>query len=229
MDFLDFLKNVWVYRIFVIFFACVAAAIPFYYIKKEFKFKNRKTLILFQFLLPLALGCLTGAKFIFSFSGLTNVYDYAQIAFFAWIIGNLVGLSVIDLKYKAVYDDLLIPTTMLAALYCFATAAREPMFSFDDITSYYPILAPIIFGLLFLLVAFLTSEIKNKESLGSADVFIAVIMGSLLSFLWSFIALFISCVFAIIYQTLKGKKGESLPFIPFLTSGTIVSLICMSL
>ena len=56
-----------------------------------------------------------------------------------------------------------------------------------------------------------------------------VIMGSLLDFLWSFIALFISCVFAILYQALKGKKGESLPFIPFLTVGTIASLICMSL
>lgn len=229
MGFLDFLHDVWVYRIFVIFFACVAAALPFIYIKKEFKFKNTETLILFQFLLPLALGCLTAAKFIFSFSSLTNIYDYAQIAFFAWIIGNLVGLSAIDLKYKAVYDDLLIPTTMLAVLYCFSTAAREPMFSFYDIDSYYPILAPMVFGLLFLLIGFLTSEIKNKESLGSADVFIAVIMGSLLGFIWSFVALFISCAFAILYQALKGKKGESLPFIPFLTAGTIVSIIGMSL
>ena len=56
-----------------------------------------------------------------------------------------------------------------------------------------------------------------------------VIIGSLLGFLWSFIALFISCVFAILYQALKDKKGESLPFIPFLTVGTIASLICMSL
>jgi leader peptidase (prepilin peptidase)/N-methyltransferase len=135
----------------------------------------------------------------------------------------LIVLSVIDLKYHAVPDYLL--------MIVLVTACLVPYFDF-----YYMLLFSGGFVLLNFVVTFYIQNIKSKilkddnlkniQALGEGDIPIVALIGGILS-TKAFIAIFLSAIFAIIPSVYNHffKKQIETPFIPFLSLGLFVELI----
>jgi leader peptidase (prepilin peptidase)/N-methyltransferase len=129
------------------------------------------------------------------------------------IFSLLLGLSVIDLRYKAVPDSLSLPTLILAL-------------AFPDV------LLRLQYALLFaggfaLLRIFITAVIK-KEAMGEADIIIAAIIGAMLGVSCGLFAIYLAALFALPAFFMVAKKGFELPFIPFLAIGLFIAYLFSS-
>ncbi len=138
---------------------------------------------------------------------------------------TLIVLSFIDFKYKAVPDYLL----LIALIFSFVITSRNLLDAFKD--------AFIISGAFILLNFVITFYIQNikarilkdeslkeQEALGEGDIPILASIGAVLGFPGTFVAIFLSSLFAIIpsiYFQIK-KKDIQIPFIPYLSLGLIV-------
>lgn len=123
------------------------------------------------------------------------------------IFSLLLTLSIIDLRYKVVPDALTLPALILAFF------VGDPWVSFQN-------------GLLmmggFTLLRLIASALTKKEAMGEADIIIGGIIGALLGLKLGLIAIYISAVIALMAIGIQ-KRGEEIPFIPFLTSGLITT------
>lgn len=138
---------------------------------------------------------------------------------------NLIVLSFIDFKYKAVPDYLL----LIALIFSFVITQKDLFYALKD--------AFIISGAFILLNFVITFYIQNiksrilkdeslkqQEALGEGDIPILASIGAILGFPGTFVAIFLSSLFAIIpsiYFQIK-KKDIQTPFIPYLSLGLIV-------
>jgi len=138
---------------------------------------------------------------------------------------TLIVLSFIDFKYKAVPDYLL----LIALVFSFVITQKDLLDAFKD--------AFIVSGAFILLNFVITFYIQNiksrilkdeslkeQEALGEGDIPILASIGAVLGFPGTFIAIFLSSLFAIIpsiYFQIK-KKDIQTPFIPYLSLGLIV-------
>ena len=127
----------------------------------------------------------------------------------------LLALSVIDIRYKAVPDALL-----FAALF-FAFAYALLLFIFKG--NFAQILNLILFGLLFWALRFVVSYAMKKEAMGSADIFIAAIIGAILPAKLALVAIYLAALLTLPVYALVRKKGYELAFVPFLSLGLLVT------
>ena len=137
--------------------------------------------------------------------------DTKDALLLALIFSLLLSLSVIDLCYKAVPDALSLP-----ALFC-SFALFSPLESLQH-------------GLLFMgafsLLRFTLSAITQKEAMGEADIIIAGIIGAMLGIKLGCIAIYIAAVFALLVFVMLRNRNISLPFIPFLAMGLLITTLC---
>lgn len=152
--------------------------------------------------------------------GLSIELLFSMIFFYTLIV-----LSFIDFKYKAVPDYLL----LIALVFSFVITQKDLLDAFKD--------AFIVSGAFILLNFVITFYIQNiksrilkdeslkeQEALGEGDIPILASIGAILGFPGTFIAIFLSSLFAIIpsiYFQIK-KKDIQTPFIPYLSLGLIV-------
>jgi leader peptidase (prepilin peptidase)/N-methyltransferase len=125
---------------------------------------------------------------------------------YAFIIGLvfslLMGLSLIDLRYKAVPDSLNLAALTLA------------IFSSSTILS--NLTNALLFAGGFALLRFYVSFIVKKEALGEADIMIAATIGAMVGVKMGLVAIFLSAVIALpVFIIIKDRDLE-VPFIPFL-------------
>lgn len=118
------------------------------------------------------------------------------------VFALLLGLSLIDLRYKAVPDSLNLAALTLAI---FASPA---------------ILSNLVNALLyaggFALLRFYVSFVVKKEALGEADIMIAATIGAMVGLKLGALAIFLSAIIALpVFIIIKDKDLE-VPFIPFL-------------
>ena len=135
---------------------------------------------------------------------------------------TLIVLSLIDLKYKAVPDYLLIVTVILAILV-------------GDLM--YILIFAGGFALLELAITFYIQNVKakitkNKEletqsALGEGDIPIAGVIGGLLGLHLGISAIFLATLLGLLLSTynLLSKKEIETPFIPFLSLGLFITFI----
>ncbi len=123
------------------------------------------------------------------------------------IIGGLVfalllGLSVIDFRYKAVPDSLNLSALTLA------------LFSSETVLA--NIVNALLFAGGFSLLRFYVSYFAKKEALGEADIMIAATIGAMVGLKLGAVAIFLSAIIALpVFMVIREKDFE-VPYIPFL-------------
>lgn len=140
----------------------------------------------------------------------------------AFIIGVcfivLLCLSAIDFRYKAVPDPLLFTSVALALAYSLAPNINEYeklVFSFDGVIS------TAIFMFAFWLLRFVVSLAMKREAMGSADIFIAGVMGAILGIKLGLMAIYVAAILTLPAYIAVRKRGYELPFVPFLSLGLL--------
>jgi leader peptidase (prepilin peptidase)/N-methyltransferase len=125
---------------------------------------------------------------------------------YAFVVGLvfalLLGLSLIDLRYKAVPDSLNLSALTLSI---FSSAAILDNFQ-----------NALLFAGGFALLRFYVSFAAKKEALGEADIMIAATIGAMVGLKLGAVAIFLSAIIALpVFMLIKDKDLE-VPFIPFL-------------
>ena len=137
-----------------------------------------------------------------------KVGDFYSALILSIIFSLLLSLSIIDLKYKAVPDQLSLLALALSIIYS------------------YEILDNFKYALLFMggfsALRFYVSYFIKQEAMGEADIIIAGIIGALLQVKLGVFAIFLSSFIALPIFVVVGKKYE-LPYIPFLAIALFVT------
>ena len=151
---------------------------------------------------------LTGILAVLIYSKMKNLDIFYFITFITF--SSLLALSMIDIDYKAVPDN-------LNLFVLFISIFHSPSI-LENIEN-----ALLVIGGLSVVRWYLSFFIK-KEAMGEGDLIIAGVMGAMLGVNLSLIAIFIASFLAIfpsLYSLLKKKEPE-LPFIPFLALATFI-------
>lgn len=145
----------------------------------------------------------------------------AQMFFNAVVLGLcficLFALSIIDLRYKAVPDGLLFPATALALAYAAGVLFWQNSWSALINSGY--------FALGFWLLRAGVSLAMKREAMGSADIFIAAVIGAILPWQLSLAAIYIAAILTLPAYALVRKKGYELAFVPFLSAGLLITYL----
>lgn len=128
----------------------------------------------------------------------------------ALVFSLLLSLSLVDLRYKAVPDGLLVAVFVFSLLY------QNPLLALQN---------ALLFAGGFAMLRFLVSALLKKEAMGEADIVIAAVMGAILGVKLTLAAIYISAVFALVGFMMVRKKDFELPFIPFLSLGLFITYI----
>jgi leader peptidase (prepilin peptidase)/N-methyltransferase len=118
------------------------------------------------------------------------------------VFALLLGLSIIDFRYKAVPDSL-----NLAALTLAIFASSAILTNFQN---------ALLFAGGFSLLRFYVSFIIKKEALGEADIMIAATIGALVGIKMGLFVIFLSAIIALPVFIYIKEKDYEVPFIPFL-------------
>jgi leader peptidase (prepilin peptidase)/N-methyltransferase len=114
----------------------------------------------------------------------------------------LLGLSIIDFRYKAVPDSLNLSALTLA------------IFSSTFILSNF--INALLFAGGFSLLRFYVSYAIKKEALGEADIMIAATIGAMVGVKMGLFTIFLSAIIALPVFIIIKEKDYEVPFIPFL-------------
>ena len=125
----------------------------------------------------------------------------------------LLVMSAIDIKYKAIKDNINFTTLFFAII-----SSNSIWDNFQN--------ALVMAGGITLL-RFAMSSILNKEAMGEADIIIIATLGALLGVNGALAALFIGSIIALPFALFMQyfKNDEELPFIPFLAIGAFVEYL----
>ncbi len=118
------------------------------------------------------------------------------------VFALLLGLSIIDFRYKAVPDSL-----NLAALTLAIFASSSILMNFQN---------ALLFAGGFSLLRFYVSFIIKKEALGEADIMIAATIGAMVGIKMGLFVIFLSAIIALPVFIYIKEKDYEVPFIPFL-------------
>ncbi|MFZ5366299.1 MAG: prepilin peptidase [Patescibacteria group bacterium] len=146
-----------------------------------------------------------------------NIKYFLVLSYYLVIISTLIVLFFTDLRFQIIPDRVIYPTAAIVLAFSLITNYQLP------ITNYF--LSALGAGSFFLLLHFLT----RRKGMGMGDVKLGFLMGLVLGFPKIILALylaFLTGAFIGVILILGKKKrfGEHIPFGPFLTSATFVSL-----
>ncbi len=146
------------------------------------------------------------------------VYLKVENIIFGFVLGLvfalLLGLSIIDLRYKAVPDSL-----NLAALTLAVFSSASILTNFQN---------ALLFAGGFALLRFYVSYIIKKEALGEADIMIAGTIGAVVGIKLGLFSIFLSAIIALPVFMIAQKKDYELPYIPFLALALFIVFIFSS-
>lgn len=126
----------------------------------------------------------------------------------------LFDLSIIDFRYTAVPDALLYPVLVTSFIY-----SLIPDFNFSGIIN------AAFFAGIFWLLRLIVSFALKREAMGSGDIFIAGVIGAVLSWKLSLVAIYFAAIFTLPAYLIVRKKNYELPFVPFLAFGLFITWI----
>ncbi len=118
------------------------------------------------------------------------------------VFALLLGLSIIDFRYKAVPDSL-----NLAALTLAIFSSSMILTNFSN---------ALLFAGGFSLLRFYVSFVIKKEALGEADIMIAATIGAMVGVKMGLFTIFLSAIIAMPVFIYIKEKDYEVPFIPFL-------------
>ncbi len=118
------------------------------------------------------------------------------------VFALLLGLSLIDFRYKAVPDSLNLSALSLAVI-------SSPFVLQNFVNA-------LLFAGAFSLLRFYVSYFAKKEALGEADIMIAATIGAMVGLKLGAVAIFLSAIIALPVFIIIREKDFEVPFIPFL-------------
>lgn len=202
--------------------------------KYQLKWYENIPLLSYIFLKARCSNCKTTISIIYPIVELTTalltLFLYYKLSFsyqlihLCLIFYILIVLSLIDFKYKAVPEYLLILVLFISFFYS--------SFSFYD--------SFVFVGAFVILELFITFYIQNikakitknkaletQKSLGEGDIPIVAIIGGILGLKLGLVAIFFAAFFAIIPALINSirKKDIETPFIPYLTLGFFIAFV----
>jgi leader peptidase (prepilin peptidase)/N-methyltransferase len=124
------------------------------------------------------------------------------------VFALLLGLSLIDLRYKAVPDSLNLTALTLAVF-----ASPTILENFQN---------ALLYAGGFALLRFYVSFALKKEALGEADIMIAGTIGAMIGLKLGLLAIFLSAIIALPVFMIAQQKDYELPYIPFLALALFV-------
>lgn len=132
--------------------------------------------------------------------------------FIAFTFILLLDLSIIDFRYTAVPDALLYPVLITSLCYSLILD-----FNFMGIIN------AGFFAAIFWLLRLIVSFALKREAMGSGDIFIAGVIGAILNWKLSLIAIYLAAIFTLPAYVIVRKKNYELPFVPFLAIGLFIT------
>lgn len=144
---------------------------------------------------------------------------------------NLIVLSFIDFKYKAVPDYLLLTALMFSYLFMSGEFFEALKNSFLFAGGIALLELTVTFYIQNIKAKILKDEsLKEQKSMGDGDIPIFAIIGAVLGIKMGLVAIFLAALFAIIPSLINIflKKDTQMPFIPFLTLGLFVVYVFQS-
>nr|WP_314882838.1 prepilin peptidase [uncultured Campylobacter sp.] len=140
--------------------------------------------------------------------------DLAKAAVLGLCFILLMALSAIDFEYKAVPESLLYVVTALSLAYTL-------MYDFD----LSGVGAAAGYAAIFFVLRLIVTFVLKREAMGSADIFIAGVMGAILGWKLGGISIYIGAILTLPAYLIAHKKGYELPFVPFLSMGLLLTFI----
>lgn len=165
---------------------------------------------------------ITGLLFVYVFISSTNGGDLnvdhsLLIVYYLFIVSSLIVIFLTDIKYGIIPFNVVLIALITALVYKFAYFSSDLSLSFIS----------ALFSFLAFLLIFLFTK---GRGMGFGDVVYVFLMGFLLSYpkivLGMYIAFISGAVISLVLVGAKKKniKGGTIPFGPFLVSGTIISM-----
>jgi len=130
------------------------------------------------------------------------------------VFALLLGLSIIDFRYKEVPDSLNLAALTLA------------IFSSSLILTNF--INALLFAGGFALLRFYVSFAIKKEALGEADIMIAATIGAMVGIKMGLFTIFLSAIIALPVFIIIKEKDYEVPFIPFLALALFIVYIFQS-
>jgi len=155
---------------------------------------------------------ITGILFLVSFVFLRdNMVEYILVVIF---ISFLIIITVSDIYYQVVPDIILLvffPIILILRL-------------ISPIEMWYDGLLGGLFGFGFMyLIALYGKKRFKKDALGGGDIKLYLIVGLILGYQTVFLSMLFGSLIALIYSIFFVKKGEYLPFVPFIAIGSLLA------
>lgn len=162
---------------------------------------------------------LTGSLFVIAFAVLASgtMLSLATLAYYFVLIAIALIVAVVDLKFSLIPTSFVFLASFVALIYNFFT------FSTGDFIAY--VVTAFGLAIVFALLVIVT----RGRGMGEGDVVLAFLIGIVLGFKATLVAIFIaflSGAFIAILLIILGKKkfGQTIPFAPFLILGFLTSL-----
>ncbi|MCD8212711.1 MAG: prepilin peptidase [Campylobacter sp.] len=127
----------------------------------------------------------------------------------------LLALSLIDIEFKAVPDALLFAALAFALAY-----GIGKIFWNGDFEN---VINACAFAFGFWLLRFIVSAALKKEAMGSADIFIAAVIGAILPLKLALFAVYLAAFLTLPVYAIVKKRNYELAFVPFLSVGLVIT------
>ena len=141
----------------------------------------------------------------------------------------LVQVIFFDFEHRLILDRVMFPAMALALLVSLSSLVDNNRLGLWHQWWAWGIIMGLIAGGLFLLLALLGSVIFKAEALGFGDVKLAVFMGLLLGWPWTFTALFYGAILAtvgvIVFVVRNRSLKGTLAYGPYLALGALILLL----
>ena len=160
--------------------------------------------------IPLFSWLFLGGKCAFCKQKISLVYPLVELAS---------GLLFLICFFKECSEILSVETLLYALFFAFAYTLL--LFIFKG--NFAQILNLILFGFIFWALRFVVSYAMKKEAMGSADIFIAAIIGAILPAKLALVAIYLAALLTLPIYAIVRKKGYELAFVPFLSLGLLVT------
>lgn len=150
-----------------------------------------------------------------------TIYHLISLIYYLFIVSFLVAIFFSDLKHRIIPDKIILPAIMLSFLF----------FTINPLSLIINHISSAVLVSLFFYVLIIGSRFfLKREGMGQGDLKLAILMGIFLGFPKILVALYLAFLTggaAGVILILWGKKkfsGSTIPFGPFLVTGTILSL-----
>lgn len=191
--------------------------LSFIFLKGQCRYCH-KNLSLFYPIVEISTGTIYVLTYLFVV--LLLPFSFLSLGFYLIISSVLIVIFFIDLKFGIIPDKIILPVVLLTSGYLIIT--KLP-------TVYNYLFSAVAASLLFITITLLYYLLRKKIAMGGGDIKFSFLMGLILGFPGIIVGLYSAFLTAALYSIIliiwrKNYLKDSIPFGPFLVTGTFISI-----